>query len=140
MQGFLTNAVIAGLLLTTTLVILFGFVSQLSQDYSTTIGQQETNVFTSASVKANEIQALAYRTQQAQQNSTIDETVTDFAQLQGLAGSESEKKNAFEIFSYALQQLQSYLPFSPQVTALILAILGTLVGSAMIYLIIGRNI
>lgn len=39
MQGFLTNAVIAGLLLTTTLVILFGFVSQLSQDYSTTIGQ-----------------------------------------------------------------------------------------------------
>lgn len=140
MNGFLTNGIIGGLLLTFGLFTLFTLMSELSGNYGTTFEAQEQTLLAQTSVKSNEIQRLAYDSQQSQQNATIDETVTDFAQLQGLAGSESQKKNGFEIFLFSMQQLQAYFPFSPAVTTLILSIIATLSGAALIYLIIGRNI
>ena len=138
MQGFLTNGIIAGLLLTFGLFTLFTLMSDMAKGYNVTLGDEEQQVLAQSSIKSAEIQRLAYSAQQSQQNATIDESVTDFAQLQGLAGSESQKKNGFEIFLFSMQQLQGYFPFDSSVTALILSIIATLTGASLIYLIIGR--
>lgn len=138
MQGFLTQGIIAGLLMTFVVTVGLTLYSELGTSYNASLTSTENNVLSSSSSKGVELQQLAYQTQQAQQNATIDETVTDFAQLQGIAGSEGQKKNGFDIFLYSLSQLQTYIPFDPSVTKLILAIIATLIGAATVYLIIGR--
>ena len=138
MQGFLSSGIIAGLLLTFMLTFGLTWYAEMANTYNASLSTTDTNSLYAASSKGAELRNLAYQTQQAQQNATIDETVTDFAQLQGIAGSEGQKKNGFEVFMYAMGQLQTYLPFDTSVIQLALAIIATLAGAAAVYLIIGR--
>jgi hypothetical protein len=140
MEGFLTKGIIAGLFITLFGVGLFLLFQELAVNYNSTISTQEAQVLNQYSVKSNELQQIAYRSQELQSNASIDQSVTDFAQLQGVAAVEQQKKDGFTIFGTALQQIQNFIPFDPIITRTLIAFMTVMIGAAVVYLIIGRVI
>jgi hypothetical protein len=138
MDGFLTKGIIAGLFITMFGVGLYLFITDLATNYNATISPAEQQLVNEYSVKSQEIQQIAYRSQELQSNASIDQSVTDFAQLQGVAAVEQQKKDGFTIFGTALEQIQNFIPFDPVITRTFIALMAVLIGAAVVYLILGR--
>ena len=140
MEGFLTKAIIGGILLSMAGVVLYGFFNGLLGNYDAEILAGDAEVLNQYAQKSQELQAVAYDAQERQQNSSIDQTVTDFAQLQDVAGNEQQKKEGLNVFTTALNQLQQYISFDPVIARAMLGIIATLMAAAAVYMIIGRNL
>lgn len=140
MQGHLTFILIASLFGTLILTMGFAFLGDMGTNYNVNLDEQSTNSQTAMTGKAQLAQQYAINSKIAQDNSSIDQSVTDFAQLQSFANAEETKVDSTTIFLSAMGQLQDIINFDPQVLLTIGFILAVLTASTMVYLVIGRYV